>query len=1378
MFTKLKLTLIAVLGFLVLPGLVFASVGEINPASPGAERILITNDGGLAVYSASGKLLSGFPVWAEGVFEGNPIVGNFDGVVGNEICVVERKTSGEYYLHLYSSTGTEISNVMLYAYGLGFDIVSLYNYNLQKYTVLYSSAAGDVQELTLNSGIWTATPIVVGTSLINHISTDNAKNKFYYAVDGESEIQVYQRSSGWNLVKTINVSGPVLSRVVDDGNGELWYLSNDKLYAYSASGTIATGFPIILRDSGANLIVADIDKNNAGLEVVVQLTDGSVSLYNYSGQLLKNKFTKEKFSALENISYETEQGIFAYSANNNLVIKTNSNVDNTSVLNTGVTPLFNKSIDFTSTTGQIDPKLIPPNPVTGLSTSSSAPETVVLNWNTYVDNQNDFNRFEIYRSTNTTTLISGLSPINTSTNMAMVSYTDNVTSGIYYYLVVVVDNDGNLTSSGDWLGPVNVSKVVPPSVINLAYSFEEQSGSTSFVDNVSGLVMGCGASYCPEAGVIGISGKALQFNGVNNFTYINNNEIISATDQITLETWIKPQPSSNYYSVVITKGFNYEISITNDGSLRAGITNASNIRAAVDAYNVVKMYQWNHLALTYDGSMIRAYVNGVKVGEQPQTGAIKNDSTPLLVGSLGDDRYPFFGTIDEIKFYKQTLTGAEIMAEYNNLKPVPVVDNELIYKLNEPVGSNQFFDQASIFPLACLGDQCPTANVPGISGTALQFDGTNDLISANDSEYLEPGQALTLETWVKPYASSNHYAVVASKGLNYELTISNDGSLRTGIVNAADTRVVFDTPNVVTLSQWNHIVLTYDGSMVRAYVNGVKVGEEVQTGAIKNDNTPLLVGNYNSNYPFFGTIDEIKFYKRVLTDEEIATEYNNSKPVPIDINSFEYKLNEPANSTKFFDTASLFPLGCSGDQCPIANVLGISGTALQFDGTNDLITANDSEYLEPGQALTLEAWIKPESFSNQYAVVATKELNYELTISNDGSLRTGITNASDVRVVFDTPNVIKTSQWNHIVLTYDGSMIRVYANGVKVGEQPQTGAVKNDNSPLLVGSYNNNYFFSGSMDEIKFYKRVLTDAEITAEYNALAPVSSSGTLDIYLGQPLTVSSTAAGSNAVVLGRFELEAKVEDIKINNLSLNITGFENISGLNLFIDGQPIGSQVFLSGSSLVIDNLNYVLNKDQRVIVELRADILPEAQVPGMFVTVNNISAEGNSSGSVINAGGLPLELQHLSLTVPTNLGTLDVYLGQPLEISSVATGSIGIVLGRFELEPKVEDVKINNLSLNISGFENISGLNLFIDGQPIGSQITLSGSNVVIDNLNYVLNKDQRVIVELRADILSEAQVPEMFATINNISAEGNASGSVINAGGLPLELQHINLLVG
>ena len=77
----------------------------------------------------------------------------------------------------------------------------------------------------------------------------------------------------------------------------------------------------------------------------------------------------------------------------------------------------------------------------------------------------------------------------------------------------------------------------------------------------------------------------------------------------------------------------------------------------------------------------------------------------------------------------------------------------------------------------------------------------------------------------------------------------------------------------VNPNQWNHVVLTFDGSMIRFYCNydsadavnnPNKYAEEVFTGRINENPEKLLFG-----YLFSGLIDEIGIFDHAITQDEI-----------------------------------------------------------------------------------------------------------------------------------------------------------------------------------------------------------------------------------------------------------------------------------------------------------------------------------------------------------------------------------------------------------------------------------------------------------------------------------------------------------------------------
>src|SRR5205823_4606550 len=69
----------------------------------------------------------------------------------------------------------------------------------------------------------------------------------------------------------------------------------------------------------------------------------------------------------------------------------------------------------------------------------------------------------------------------------------------------------------------------------------------------------------------------------------------------------------------------------------------------------------------------------------------------------------------------------------------------------------------------------------------------------------------------------------------------------------------------------------------------------------------------------------------------------------------------------------------SGDSSP-AWTTGIFGSALLFDGTNDLVTVANADSLNLTNGMTIEAWIKPTALNN-FSTVVMKEQTGELAYS-------------------------------------------------------------------------------------------------------------------------------------------------------------------------------------------------------------------------------------------------------------------------------------------------------------------------------------------------------------------------------------------------------------
>ncbi len=176
---------------------------------------------------------------------------------------------------------------------------------------------------------------------------------------------------------------------------------------------------------------------------------------------------------------------------------------------------------------------------------------------------------------------------------------------------------------------------------------------------------------------------------------------------------------------------------------------------------------------------------------------------------------------------------------------------------------------------------------------------------------------------------------------------------------------------------------------------------------------------------------------------------------------------------------------------------GKINSALGFDGINDYISIPNSADFNLGNTLTIEAWIYPTNLGGRPAIFSTRVSNP----ANSFQLEVGVGNFhSDVVAVAGVStwvletqnNAVTPNQWNYIVYTRNGSGTgnhKIYVNGQLKTLQTESAYNFIDNSNAkLVGAGTSllpEHYFSGKIDELAVYNRVLSQEEITARYNRM-----------------------------------------------------------------------------------------------------------------------------------------------------------------------------------------------------------------------------------------------------------------------------------------------------
>ena len=121
---------------------------------------------------------------------------------------------------------------------------------------------------------------------------------------------------------------------------------------------------------------------------------------------------------------------------------------------------------------------------------------------------------------------------------------------------------------------------------------------------------------------------------------------------------------------------------------------------------------------------------------------------------------------------------------------------------------------------------------------------------------------------------------------------------------------IYESGNV-TYGNWEHVVITYDGSVLKHYVNGQLTGQQTFNIIIVTSSTNLTFGELHMAnghwYLFSGKMDDLGYWSRALTQEEITTLYE-SEILSTNTANYESNINiypNPANDHIAIDFGNL-----------------------------------------------------------------------------------------------------------------------------------------------------------------------------------------------------------------------------------------------------------------------------------------------------------------------------------------------------------------------------------------------------------------------------------------------------------------------------------------
>jgi len=162
------------------------------------------------------------------------------------------------------------------------------------------------------------------------------------------------------------------------------------------------------------------------------------------------------------------------------------------------------------------------------------------------------------------------------------------------------------------------------------------------------------------------------------------------------------------------------------------------------------------------------------------------------------------------------------------------------------------------------------------SGGCFNFSGGVNSININSENVNNILNNLTISFWI--YKKSTAQQVIFYKGNVTKTPIlietETDSALKVQFANSS-TNFISQFPTTLSLDNWTHIVITYNGVSMTTYKNGVNVFSYDSIGNIQNIvNHVEGIGSLNSASRFFnGSIDDIMIFNRSLSTSEISQLY-------------------------------------------------------------------------------------------------------------------------------------------------------------------------------------------------------------------------------------------------------------------------------------------------------------------------------------------------------------------------------------------------------------------------------------------------------------------------------------------------------------------------
>ena len=386
---------------------------------------------------------------------------------------------------------------------------------------------------------------------------------------------------------------------------------------------------------------------------------------------------------------------------------------------------------------------------------------------------------------------------------------------------------------------------------------------------------------------------ALTFNGSSD--EVNFGDVIkfTATQDFTLEVWVNYLPNATSYVPLLSKedspGFGYALKVDETYGYQPYLVITGTTSAYRYANRNINDGVWHHIVGVAKASSttIDMYVDGVLINGIASLLSWAGTATTnaLRLGKNYGSAF-FKGKLSNSKIYNKALSAAEVAQNYEAQKSKfanTIVQQGLV--LNLDAGNPYSYAGAgtTIYDVSATALSWTGSNVTYNSDPIKYFsyNGSNSWLQSSTSTAYD-SQTITMECWCYPNTLSQEGFLFEKGSVNTQYSmffesITNPNFVFRTMGTVSNQSLTFNPNTYLTVSAWNHIVCTYNGSSKIMYVNGVQVASVAASGTLPTGQVNQYIGRHTGGYFFNGRIAESRVYNISLSAAQVLQNYNATK---------------------------------------------------------------------------------------------------------------------------------------------------------------------------------------------------------------------------------------------------------------------------------------------------------------------------------------------------------------------------------------------------------------------------------------------------------------------------------------------------------------------